>query len=146
MTITEEIKARRHAWAEALRSGRFKRGRGALHVVDRHNNQDEFCCLGVACEVAIAEGINVSRNEAVSQAGHVVYQYGNPGETPDNRAFPPEAVAEFFGLHNAKGAVVRQDNGEKTTYLSWLNDEGSLTFDEIADIIDGTHHTYKLGD
>lgn len=34
-------------WVEALRSGRYKQGTEMLRSLD-----DEFCCLGVLCEVA----------------------------------------------------------------------------------------------
>ncbi len=33
-------------WIEALRSGNYKQGFGQLK-----NNKDEYCCLGVACEL-----------------------------------------------------------------------------------------------
>lgn len=33
-------------WIEALRSGRYKQGRFSLR-----NRNDEFCCLGVACDL-----------------------------------------------------------------------------------------------
>ena len=41
--MNAELKAK---WVEALRSGRYKQGRGFLR-----NANDEFCCLGVLCDV-----------------------------------------------------------------------------------------------
>ena len=43
MNITP--KELRKLWVAALRSGKFKQGKGHLH------KGDEFCCLGVGCEV-----------------------------------------------------------------------------------------------
>lgn len=40
--MTKEQKAK---WIEALRSGDYKQGQGALREDDR------FCCLGLACEI-----------------------------------------------------------------------------------------------
>lgn len=41
----------REQWVAALRSGEYKQGRGALRI---RNSDDSwnFCCLGVACELA----------------------------------------------------------------------------------------------
>lgn len=40
--LTPELKAR---WLEALRSGRYQQGRGAL--LHRGDGDEEYCCLGV---------------------------------------------------------------------------------------------------
>lgn len=42
-------------WLTALRSGEYKQGTGQLHY--RQNNQSEFCCLGVLCDLAKQAGI-----------------------------------------------------------------------------------------
>lgn len=39
--LPEEFKRK---WVEALRSGKYKQGRGQLK-----DTQDQYCCLGVAC-------------------------------------------------------------------------------------------------
>ena len=41
--MNQEIKQK---WLEALRSGKYKQGRLGLR-----NKQNEFCCLGVLCDV-----------------------------------------------------------------------------------------------
>ena len=41
--MNEEIKAQ---WIEALLSGEYKQGKGALR-----NSKDEYCCLGVLCDL-----------------------------------------------------------------------------------------------
>ena len=51
MTYTEEeaILAHREQWIEALRSGKYEQAKGILRDVDDNN---KFCCLGVACEIS----------------------------------------------------------------------------------------------
>jgi hypothetical protein len=54
-------------WVEALRSNDYLQGRGAL------NRNGLFCCLGVLCDVALKNGIDlpVDRNgDVVSYDGH----------------------------------------------------------------------------
>jgi hypothetical protein len=69
-------------WIEALRSGRFKQGRGSLR--DAHDNH---CCLGVACELFREDlGLITSR---VASGNHL---YSEPGRA-SNAGVPPVAVA-----------------------------------------------------
>lgn len=44
MAMNSEIKAK---WVEALRSGRYKQGKGQL----KNGTNNSFCCLGVFCEI-----------------------------------------------------------------------------------------------
>jgi len=46
----EEIRANRIAWVKALRSGRYKQGRGGL-LGQRVNGNPTYCCLGVAARI-----------------------------------------------------------------------------------------------
>ncbi|MFO0452755.1 MAG: hypothetical protein ACK52I_29555, partial [Pseudomonadota bacterium] len=36
-------------WVAALRSGKYKQGRHALHSIK--DNNETFCCLGVLCDI-----------------------------------------------------------------------------------------------
>ena len=47
--MNPEIKAQ---WVAALRSGEYKQGRGQLR-----NTDDEYCCLGVLCDLAVKAGV-----------------------------------------------------------------------------------------
>lgn len=104
----------RAAWVEALRSGEYQQGVGRLAMGGRH------CCLGVACEVAIKEGI--------------IDRY-------DPEAFGlPIPVAEWLGFgDNYNAADPRLDETVGNTVyrsLSALNDLAHWDFDKIADIIE----------
>lgn len=41
-------------WVEALRSGEFKQGRGALREENDKTGKTEYCCLGVLCAISPA--------------------------------------------------------------------------------------------
>lgn len=108
--MNPEVKAK---WLEALRSGKYKQGDSALH------KGEQFCCLGVLCDIAVQSGIVKTD---INHDDEVVY---------DGRAdYLPLSVQEWAGLPN--------ENGDYDRYASSLadqNDEGA-TFTEIADIIE----------
>jgi len=97
------------AWVKALRSGKYKQGRGALRTGDM------YCCLGVACELA-----------------------GAKAEKPDDLIGPYGYDGIFFTLPVSvqKWLGVKTGNGtyEVEHALSSDNDVGK-TFEAIADII-----------
>lgn len=103
-------------WIEALRSGEYKQCRLALR------DGEGFCCLGVACEVAIKAGV------PLVQAGEDGYSV--PGSGIINRAFLPRAVRAWLGLSSGNGQVSSFQS------LSVLNDRERRNFTYIADFID----------
>ena len=110
---TEQQLANRRLWIDALRSGEYKQGKGALQ------NGDRFCCLGVACAVL---GIP----KTISDYGAI--NYGNSGERSSVEL--PDSAAALLGMHHRTGA-----NYESSS-LSDRNDDGD-TFAEIAYFIEG---------
>lgn len=100
-----EIKKR---WTEALRSEEFKQGKGRLKV------EDEYCCLGVLCELHRQE-TNGSWNDTDGAT------YGG------NVLALPDFVCEWAGLEESNPKV-------KGLPLSAHNDRGK-TFPQIADMI-----------
>lgn len=44
--LTDTQKTYIRGWVDALRSGKYKQGRGRLRSLD-----DKFCCLGVLCDL-----------------------------------------------------------------------------------------------
>lgn len=127
-----EIKTR---WLEALRSGEYEQGRKVLRTAD-----DKFCCLGVLCELAVADGAITSRTVKEGLGDGEVSLWWYEGEMVDGSAvwmnsstttLPAKAV-EWAGLDKTNPGV--EIDGE-TLSLAGLNDEGR-TFDEIADLIE----------
>lgn len=92
-------------WVAALRSDEYKQGTGRLRGVAG------FCCLGVACDLAVKEGII---------GGYV-------GNDSDLENYP--AVQGALGLRGLCGCYGGMS-------LVELNDHLNLPFEEIADIIE----------
>ena len=107
--MKDEIKDK---WISALECGEFEQGVGALNF----ENQ-EFCCLGVLCELAYREGV-VSKE----RNGRLL-QYGKEAED----AFLPKEVMEWAGIG---GKSPRLDDHPVVE----LND-GMMSFKEIAILI-----------
>jgi len=105
---------------EALRSGEYSQGIGQL--VD---SADNFCCLGVACNISKAD-----LPWKTYCAG-----WGMGGQT----SILPIAIQKDFGFHSDSGR--RRDrkdiiiNGRQFKSLANANDRG-CTFDQIADYIE----------
>jgi hypothetical protein len=102
-------------WVEALRSGEYTQGRNLLHYMD------DFCCLGVLCELAVKDGVqmSVSGNRGVNS-------YDN------NASSLPDAVKDWAGL--SSNLPLAKIEGVNYT-LHYMNDDGN-SFAEIADIIE----------
>lgn len=101
-------------WVAALRSGKYQQGKTMLCENGKH------CCLGVACEIAIANGIALERE--VKEDGHVSYGDGFT-------AIMPLEVTQWLKLSNNLGS---NKTGES---LAVKNDKG-VPFDQIADFIE----------
>jgi hypothetical protein len=103
-------------WVVALRSGKYKQGCFTLRSID-----DKYCCLGVACDIAIQNGVSVSvhRDEV-----HGRYEYDDSG------AGLPVTVMDWLGLTTQTGFYNKHDG------LIRDNDSLHLSFKRIADIIE----------
>lgn len=115
----EEQAANRAKWVEALRSGEYRQGSGSLQA------DGKFCCLGVACDVAIKNGVPL---ETTHRAGDY-WLYG--GMTN----ILPSQVINWLGLYDAGGEFV--DPLEDGAGCLWqANDVSELPFKTIADLIE----------
>ncbi len=104
-------------WIEALESGDYKQCKHRLRV------GDEYCCLGVLCELAIKAKIIPEVESIGILDGTVQYRYN--GYTADL----PATVVRWAGLNGPDPMI----SSEEET-LAGLNDDG-MTFEKIADII-----------
>lgn len=106
---------------DALRSGDYEQGRHAL-TIRFPNGAERDCCLGVACKVAIADGVAVDmQTRASSQDVMVLYD--------GDGSMLPKSVQEWLGFSYATGGYIGGS-------LLSDNDFGKKTFAEIADIIE----------
>jgi hypothetical protein len=101
-------------WVSELRSGKYKQGRGFLHILA----DDSYCCLGVACELAKSAGVIDSEQRDGVEA------YGEFRHT----GYLPAKVCNWLGIESDVGQF-----GSST--LTKLNDNG-MPFDQIADTIE----------
>ena len=120
----EELDAHRHEWLAALRSGKYKQGRMYLR-----DNNDNYCCLGIACEVAGVE----SEIKQVSYDTLQAHFYQSSAMSLDKN------IQRYYGLRSGIGDPV---NRNKLITLSDLNDLKKLTFSQIADIIEDNWSEY----
>lgn len=108
--MNKDIKKR---WLDALRSGKYKQGVGALR-----KRGYKFCCLGVLCDIVKPSSWTICR-------GTICYQMGN------STGLPPKEVLEVCGIvddfFGFDGIGFR---------LTTMNDSENKTFNEIADFIE----------
>lgn len=97
-------------WVAALRSGEFKQGRYRLR-----NTKNEFCCLGVLCELYARAHPHIPNKQ--------------PNEYYGNNMLIPDQVERWAGMKTVFGLL------PNNLTLSMLNDEGK-SFNTIADLID----------
>lgn len=121
-------------WVAALRSGDYKQGRGRLQ------NEDGFCCLGVLCDVAAKEEPLTYKWEKHGGNNPIMLTpTGSYGITEI-----PKHLSHELGLVNSGGNAITdptvdyitKDGILRNTYLSALNDEYRLSFNELADLIE----------
>lgn len=96
--------------AEALESGEYKQGKGLLC-----NKDNEYCCLGVACDVYIKNGGGLE----VLHTSKGIKEFGNIS------AFLPIKVRDALGFSGRLGQT------EACGTLASLNDRG-IPFSRIA--------------
>ena len=110
-------------WVAALRSGEYQQGFSALHRPE----DNTFCCLGVACDVARKNGLDLPSG---SNGGESEY-FG------DEAAFLPLEVQRWLGIGRANPAFT-DDSGISHMATEW-NDGYMASFSEIARAIRNTY-------
>ena len=118
MTMNIDIKAQ---WLTALRSGDYRQGTGVLRTAD-----DQYCCLGVLCDLAEKAGV-VAVHLPI---GNHAYFYGDDEGGTDTVL--PQVVEDWAGL-DGENPWVKHDG--KSDAIAELNDKGA-TFSQLADLIE----------
>ena len=120
----EETAAHRKLWTDALRSDEYKQGDSYLH------QGDKFCCLGVACDVAIKSGLELDAGTGYDADDIVTYGGAD--------AILPREVKEWLGLADEVGTLREEfgDDGFVISNLWHMNDRARSSFEGIADVID----------
>lgn len=99
----------RDRWIEALKSGKYQQGKGKLRY--RKEDSDQFCCLGVLCDVVDPEGWKGTE-------GTILYFHRGMGAALGI----PIPLLERIGIDAKKYAD--------------MNDHFGKSFEEIADYIE----------
>lgn len=128
--MNQEIKAK---WIEALRSGKYSQGIGAMKT---SHDTPNHCCLGVLCELHLEMNPGLSKWEIdrdLTGSKFMLYTVG----VMSTKAFPQPIVYGWAGFEpedTDNCAPYVSYNGKLQT-LSNLNDNG-VSFEQIADLID----------
>lgn len=111
-------------WVDALRSGGYQQGNDRLNVDD-----SKFCCLGVACEVAMRDGLEIEKG------------YIERSVTYDlDRLYLPRKVADWLGVQHVNPVVATDELGNITAVQA--NDIRKWNFTQIAN---GLERLYLSG-
>lgn len=119
---------------EALRSGRFQQGNGRLVTIDG-DGSEKHCCLGVACVIAMENGLKVST------FGGTQFGRAFDGE----QCYLPPSVRNWYGFTDRHPPIYAYtDVTSGDLFLSGaagINDAGRWGFAEIADAFERTYLT-----
>jgi hypothetical protein len=121
--VNAEVKEK---WLAALRSGEIPQIKAVLAQVDGPGR----CCLGVLCDLAVAEGVIPEPVKVRHASGVERLAYGYSATT-----VLPYRVMRWAGVPAAHPLVQTPDGKEEG--LAVLNDSG-YTFAEIADLIEAS--------
>lgn len=124
-------------WVAALRSGEFLQGRGRLAKPLADGVTFEYCCLGVACELAAKVNDKIVVGMTKDSLGFPVRGYD------DDYVVLPQSVREWLGVSEGTPDV---EFGDRYVSLSSLNDDLCLTFAEIADLIEAHYKLLESND
>lgn len=112
-------------WCKALRSGKYKQGKGMLQ------RGDEFCCMGVACKIFIP------KHKLLIEHGDIT------GDFPSRQTHSPGWLAMInndFTLKTGDSLSTINDSGAIIGLDSLgLNYRQPVSFDEIADLLEAVY-------
>lgn len=114
---TKEV---RQKWVAALKSGEYKQGTESLHRKFEDGGKDEFCCLGVLCDLYAKDHpeVNYLTQDYFDKEGnHSIAYY-------QEAALPPQEVMDWAGI-DMRYAIE----------LAKVNDEGA-GFPHLATMIE----------
>lgn len=114
-------------WVADLRSGKFKQGKGGLRIRPTSDTV-RHCCLGVACETAIANGVPLTiRNRAYDDA-FVDDESGDEW----SGSLPP-VVSKWLGIESDNIVWGSSDANASPNNAIGANDSYNWSFEKIAD-------------
>lgn len=128
---------------DALRSGKYRQTTGNLAVYDEKQKRKKFCCLGVACEVARANGLalDVERMQRQDYRDQATYSFGDAHGA--SYSMLPPSVVQWYGFSDDDPDLIRADDEEDNyTYYetaTHCNDSLGMSFRQIADAFEAMY-------
>lgn len=132
--MNPEVKAE---WLDALRSGNYKQGKGYLK-----DNKDEFCCLGVLCDLYAKKHPEAYWDQTPSTHFDFVSTDDRTiGACRISSIRLPNPVMTWAGLEDNDGLIPGGAVGPHSTLMgandgTFMGNCNAKTFMEIADIIE----------
>lgn len=120
-------------WADALEQPERKQGRRFLETVDGAQ-----CCLGVACEIAVKDGVVLEKVQERFESDGVaedVQMYGyvvRTGVSFVQYSYLHPDVVKWLGVDSEDPILVDDD---RTRPATSCNDVDRMTFPEIAQLV-----------
>jgi|SRR5688500_13133770 len=121
MTLPSD-KTNMYLWVTALRSGVYEQGKESLR------KGGKYCCLGVACEVAVAAGVPLTMKNTL----------GDATSYNGRLSYLPDAVTQWLGVECDADGDVYVTPEECLTATS-ANDTLGWSFEQIANALEGTY-------
>lgn len=148
MKVTPD-KGRLLLFVEALESDEYKQCNDKLTIISK-DGKTTHCCLGVATEVALANGLEGVERVPTQDTGQtrdiVAYMHQNEcgfgEELKRETNFLPTPVMNWYGLSTRNPALQDPEGFRHSQSATALNDDLKLDFTEIAAWF---RHTYDLG-
>jgi hypothetical protein len=127
----EEIQEHRIDLYNALKSGKYTQGHNQLLTIKLNGEeQKEFCCLGVACDIS---GLGVWRRMTRSPDRPVVEEY-RVNDIQFDHALLPTPVATYYGWDGDRDPYIYGNNeGPRYQGMSQFNDNLGWTFEQLAE-------------
>lgn len=128
-------------WVAALRSGEYEQGTGFL------NKNGKWCCLGVACDLAVKDGVDVA------------VAVGGPGDRQEgattyngHHGYMPGTVDDWLGGIGQEAGfgsdeldiIIGTDSEGYELAASSANDDAGWDFNQIADAIEKKYLAEEL--
>lgn len=132
--MTTPNKERIRLFVDALRSGSYRQGNHILGF-PANDGTEEFCCLGVATEVARAQGCQLTRENGIAN-GRSAFIYTDPqAQEPEDSTtrgvYLHPKVQEFYGFDTYNPSL-------NAGHAANLNDVNHWDFNQIAQAFEDT--------
>ncbi len=124
-------------WIAALESGEYEQTTGRL-ARDGEDGKRRFCCLGVACDLAVKDGIIQVREDAfgtIEYGDFSASEYNEDDDVNFSDAVLPVKVMKALGVESRDPVVmVKLGDYEASRTLAALNDDYAWDFRQIAEV------------